>query len=60
MLIAGISFSARAVCAKGSGHIGRGELRVAQDKLAISDEKIEQVQLEKVASKRVKQVREYI
>ncbi len=39
--------SARAVCAQLPGHIGRRELTVVQDKLQISDEKVEQVQFDK-------------
>jgi RNA 3'-terminal phosphate cyclase (ATP) len=45
--LSNISFSARAVCAQLPGHICRRELGVVQDKLDISDEKIEQVQLDK-------------
>jgi RNA 3'-terminal phosphate cyclase (ATP) len=45
--LSNISLSARAVCAQLPGHICRRELGVVQDKLDISDEKIEQVQLDK-------------
>lgn len=44
--LANIGYSARAVCAQLPSHIGRRELRVVQDELHISDEKIEQVQLD--------------
>lgn len=44
--LANIRYSARAVCAQLPSHISRRELRVVQDELHISDEKIEQVQLD--------------